>query len=391
MFHKMPFILIAIIAAICLFGSFIPLEVKAFLFTISLTIKSIIIAILPFIIFGLLFKVMAQLAHSATKIILLILAAVCCSNFLSTFLSHYVGIWVYHFDLSVILPKSSNELPPLWNLSIPKLIPNDIAMYLGLILGIVTSYLKPKEATKIAHFLDNIINKVLQIFTYVIPFFVAGFIIKLDYDGSVLTIMHDYAKIFIVIALAQFAYISFIYFIASSKISRFLYSIRNMLPAAIAGFSTMSSAAAMPLTIIGTQKNARNPDLAKSVIPATVNIHLMGDCFAIPILAYAILKSFDIPEPQLFEYLIFACYFVLAKFSVAAVPGGGIIVMLPILEAYMGFNSQMLSMITALYILFDPVITCANVLGNGGFAMMIDKIQGVIFKGRVGKAQRAHQ
>ena len=33
------------------------------------------------------------------------------------------------------------------------------------------------------------------------------------------------------------------------------------------------------------------------------------------------------------------------------------------------------SMITALYILFDPVITCANVLGNGGFAMALDRLR----------------
>ena len=51
-----------------------------------------------------------------------------------------------------------------------------------------------------------------------------------------------------------------------------------------------------------------------------------------------------------------------------------IIVMLPILESHLGFNAQMMSLITALYILFDPVITCANVLGNGGFAMVIDRL-----------------
>ena len=78
-------------------------------------------------------------------------------------------------------------------------------------------------------------------------------------------------------------------------------------------------------------------------------------------------------EPSLLNYMIFALYFVLAKFSVAAVPGGGILVMLPILEKYLGFNSDMMSLITALYILFDPVITCANVLGNGAFAKMIDR------------------
>ena len=74
------------------------------------------------------------------------------------------------------------------------------------------------------------------------------------------------------------------------------------------------------------------------------------------------------------QYLVFAFYFVLAKFSVAAVPGGGILVMLPILESCLGFDAQMLSLITALYILFDPVITCANVLGNGGFALGMDKM-----------------
>nr|WP_269077747.1 cation:dicarboxylase symporter family transporter [Rickettsia felis] len=70
----------------------------------------------------------------------------------------------------------------------------------------------------------------------------------------------------------------------------------------------------------------------------------------------------------------------MAKFSVAAIPGGGIIVMLPILEQYLGFNTNMMSLITALYILFDPVITCANVLGNSAFVKLIDNIYSVTQK-----------
>ena len=151
------------------------------------------------------------------------------------------------------------------------------------------------------------------------------------------------------------------------------YGYTGDIPAAVSGFSTMSSAASMPLTIIGAENSAKNKDLARSVIPATVNIHLIGDCFAIPILAYAVLKSFGMTEPSLLSYLTFSLYFVIAKFSVAAIPGGGILVMLPILEAYLGFNAEMMSLITALYVLFDPVITCANVLGNGAFAKLIDR------------------
>ncbi len=49
----------------------------------------------------------------------------------------------------------------------------------------------------------------------------------------------------------------------------------------------------------------------------------MGDCFAIPIFAFAVLKNFGHFEPAFMDYFIFAVYFMLAKFSVAAVPGGG--------------------------------------------------------------------
>ena len=79
-------------------------------------------------------------------------------------------------------------------------------------------------------------------------------------------------------------------------------------------------------------------------------------------------------EPSLVEYMVFALYFVIAKFSVAAIPGGGILVMLPILEKHLGFTGEMMSLITSIYILFDPVITFGNVFGNGAFAKAIDRL-----------------
>ncbi|BDU61517.1 hypothetical protein HM2_06850 [Candidatus Rickettsia kotlanii] len=104
------------------------------------------------------------------------------------------------------------------------------------------------------------------------------------------------------------------------------------MPVSIGGFSAMSSVISMPLSIIGAENNKA---LARTVVPITVNIHLVGDCFATPILAYAILKSYGLAEPTLFNYFIFTFYFILAKFLVAAIPGSAIIVMLPILEQYL--------------------------------------------------------
>src|SRR3989338_7084773 len=44
--------------------------------------------------------------------------------------------------------------------------------------------------------------------------------------------------------------------------------------------------AAMPLTLLAAEKNTGRPEISGPVIPATVNIHLLGDCFAIPIFAW---------------------------------------------------------------------------------------------------------
>lgn len=383
MFKHMPFILIAVIAAVVLLDPYIPLNIKQILYTVSLSIKECIVMILPIIIFCLLFKTVATLS-SVTKSIIglcVILVFVCCSNFFSTMLSGFIGAFAYKFDLSMIAPHDNSNLEPLWSLNLPTLISNARAMFSGIILGIIAAIFTPRIANQVSGIIEVLVKRVLNCIVYMIPLFVAGFVVKLQTDGVVCVIIKDYALIFGIIAIAQFSYITVLYFVFSGfKVSESFKSIKNMLPAAISGFTTMSSAASMPLTICGAENNAINKDLARSVIPVTVNIHLIGDCLAIPIFAYAVLKSFGMPEPSLLNYLVFTAYFVLAKFSVAAIPGGGILVMLPILEAYLGFNANMLSLITALYILFDPVITCANVLGNGAFAKMIDKCSVFLFK-----------
>lgn len=375
MFRHMPIILALVIATIIAFGGFIPPIIAQFLFGISLSIKSLIIFLLPIIIFGLLYKAAVSLAKDASKIILLILAAVVISNAIATSLSQFLGIWIYKFDMNLTMPDKTTSLTAITLFELPTLIPNHIAMFSGIIIGILSAKIIPIQAGKIGFILEKIVHKLLMIITLLIPIFVAGFIIKLQYEGIIVQIIQDYTIIFAIIAIAQFGYISFLYFIFNKlSISNTISSIKNMLPAALSGFSTMSSAASIPLTLIGTERNAQNKDLIHTVVPATVNIHLLGDCIAIPCFAFAILKNYDLMQPHLFTYLIFTGYFVLAKFSVAAIPGGGILVMLPILEQYLGFNAEMLSLITALYILFDPVITSANVLGNGALAKIIDSI-----------------
>jgi Na+/H+-dicarboxylate symporter len=377
MFHKMPLILLGVIFLVALLNPYIPVGVQSVFFALGLSIKSLIMFFLPLVIFGLLFKTAAQLAKSATKIIAFLLAAICISNFVSTMVSYQVGMLVHHFDLSIMQPRDHVGLMPAWEFSLPRWISNAEALFAGMGLGVALSFISPKMTERLSGTLERVVNVILRGFIGAMPLFIAGFAMKLSYDGLIVKIVKDYALIFAVVAVAVFSYIAFIYLVANRfRAGHFLRSIGNMLPAAVAGFGSMSSAAAMPLTIVGAEKNVTDSDMARAVIPATVNIHLIGDCFAIPIFAFAVLKNFGLEQPELWMYMIFAVYFVVTKFSVAAIPGGGIIVMLPILESYLGFNAEMLSLMTALYILLDPVITCANVFGNGAFAMVFSKLFG---------------
>lgn len=377
MFSKMPFILIAIIVLTALFGQFIPPYYQSLLFAMSLSIKTMIVAILPLVIFGLLFKTAINFANKASKMILIILATVCLSNFSSTFISYGFGNIAYFFDLSIHFPDAESALLPTWEFSLPKWIGNDKAMFLGLVAGIVLGRWKPIVANKISNAFEKIVNGILKAILAVIPLFIAGFVVKMNHDQIMPYILKNYSLILLLIASALFTYISLIYLAVNQfNIKRTIQCFKNLIPAGIAGFGSMSSAAAMPLTIIGVEKNSKDPEFGRSIVPVTVNIHLMGDCFSICIFAFAVMKSFGFAAPSFISYLVFAAYFVLAKFSVAAVPGGGILVMLPILESYLGFNGEMLSLMTALYILFDPIITCANIYGNGGVAMILDRLFG---------------
>lgn len=375
MFRKMPFILLGMLAATAAGYPFMSLTIKSGLYALSLTIKSFILFTLPLIVFGLLFKTLITLSKRGTVLIVMVLILVCCANYWNTFLSHYIGIWIYHTQVSINLTSAKVALGALWIFNFPAWVGNDTAMLCGIGFGLLGAIFFPEKAFLWASKIELFISKFLQLFLYIIPVFIIGFMVKSMEDGIIYNLIKNYTLIFFMVALVQYGYILFQYFLLSgARIHFFLKKLSSMWPAMLSGFSTMSSAASLPLTLMGVESNTEHKALSKSIVPATVNIHLVGDCIAIPIFAYAVLKTFGHSEPSLLSYAIFAFYFMLAKFSVAAVPGGGILVMLPILHQYLGFNSEMLSLITALYILFDPVITSANILGNGAFALFIDKI-----------------
>lgn len=372
---KMPLVLLGIIGVILALGSMMPLALKAGLYATSVSIKGLIVAALPIIIFGLLFRAAVLMARKATWIVALILGSVCLSTFVAVFLARFVGLGLYNMDLSMALPPVLDPLVPLWNWEMQSWISNSMVMMGAVASGIIGVFTVPEEAARFSEALDRLVATILRALTYVIPLFVAGFVVKLQHEGVFVTILKNYSLVFAGISVAQFAYIFLLYgMLAKGSFSKMCTMIRNMLPATISGFTSMSSAASMPLMIEGVEKNTTHKHMAKVVVPVLVNIHMIGECFTDVILAYAVLKTYGVVDPSLAQYFMFSLWFFVARFSCAGIPGGGILVVKPFLLTYFAFTEDMFSLIAALYILFDPMLTAANILGDGALAQWLDKI-----------------
>ncbi len=370
--------LLMVLVGTLLLGNKLPEGLQSTLYAISLNLKGLLLFVLPAIIFSCLFSCLLTFrGKKAIGFMLILFFMVCLSNLISTLIAYGIGsLELVSLETTFHGVQLAKELTPLWNFEFPAWIPNDYALYLGFLAGSLFSFFPKPAAYRFSEHARRWVTLFLEkIFIPILPIFALGFILKMQHDGILIQIIESYLPLLLIIILTYVVYLAFLFMLAANfNYSQWLKYIKNILPVALMGFSTMSSLATMPLTIKAAEKNTNNIDLARAIIPATVNIHLIGVAIAIPLMALCILLNFGHAFPTFIVYLTFALYFVAAQFAIAAVPGGGILVMLPILETHLSFSGEMSALITALYILFDPAITITNVLGNSALVIIISKV-----------------
>jgi Na+/H+-dicarboxylate symporter len=358
------------------FGQYVDIELKRQLYALSLFLKDLIVFVLPTLIFSFVFNGILQLKNESLKVILVLVPLVCLSNFSGFWMSYIFATPILETGLIKISQlEPLQQLVPAWDFALPPIIKNDVALFLGVAVGIIGNFVKTPEISKINKTLNICAEFILKkLICPVLPVFVMGFIIKMQHEGTLSLIIREYAALLGLVAVLAYGYMFLVIFLISNRsFKTAIEKFKNMLPAVMIGLCSMSSAAAIPTTIIGSQKSLENKDIANFVVPATANMHLLGDCFALPIIGLALMVSFGYELPSFGQYLIFTLYGVVAKFAAAGIPGGSALVFVPIFESVFGFSAPMLTAITAIYVLFDPIATSSNVFGHGMFAMLFEK------------------
>jgi Na+/H+-dicarboxylate symporter len=375
--QKLLIILTLTIAFVWIFGDLLPYDIKSGLYSISLSIKWLITFIIPAMIIVFMASVLSSLSRGAFLFIVILISLVLLSNFAAVLFSYgFFNLAVSNLEAAKPVATNTQSLQTLWQIPTFSLLKNDTALLLGLSLGLIASFWKNPRLNNALEWLKKAMGQVVKfVILPLLPLFVLGTMLKLQYDDVLSHILVTYDKVFLFFCLGQFVYAILLFSLAAG-FSRNLFSkyLKNIFPAFITGLTTISSAATMPVTIIATEKNTGSSKLAHTIIPATVNIHLLGTAIGMNILILSTFSIFGYSTPEISTYLPYALYFAIAQLAVMGVPGGSVFTMMPIVEAHLGATPEMLALISTMVILFDPFDTSINVTCNGAFAIIFRKI-----------------
>ncbi len=368
---SLPMQLLIIVAGTFLLGHLIPLAYKSFFYTVSTQLQEVLVFVLPFIVFSYIFACLVSFENNVVLFLLTLLILVVLSNGLSSLYAYGVGKFCFSYATSIqpvtsqVEPLKAMEIFTFYKVS------NLYALLSGTILGLIFFYFRYPRVVKLAESLKAAANFFLRsIFIPLIPLFIFGFMLKMEHDGILSQALTSYAPIVVIAVVAQALYISGMFMIAAHfKFGSWATYIKNAFPSMVTAFTTMSSSITMPLVLQGAEKSSKYPKVVQACVPATINIHTVGDSITLPLLIMATLLTFGHPFPSFETYLTFTGYYVLQKFAGATVPGGGVMLAMPILQGLFGFDPTMQGFITAIYMLFDPFLTVGNVTGNGAFAI----------------------
>jgi Na+/H+-dicarboxylate symporter len=380
LFKSLPAQLILCLIAGLTLGTHIPLEIANTLYTISCLIKDLLMYALPFIIFSYMWAALSAFGNRGFVLVILTFLLIIAANTITLLTAYGVGSLILPaiFDGSITRLSVDNTVTvtSLWTIPDWQYIKPVHGMIAGMLIGFLTMAThSPELRRRGARMRDLATAGLKKGFIPVLPLYVLGFVMKLSRDGHLGSLMHGYAHTFLFICILIIAYLVFWYYVGSYfNISKCVSSLREMLPAGITGLTTMSSSAAMPVTLDATEKNIDDREFADFIIPTSVNAHLMGDGLSITITAMALLLMSGQGLPTWPVFLMYTVHYCLVKFSAAGVPGGGVIVILPVVRDYLGLDEATTSLLATIYMLQDPILTSANVMGNGAFAMVTHRL-----------------
>ena len=375
---------IAIVSGI-LCGLFFPEWAVRIFLTFNSLFGSFLDFVVPLIILGLVAPGIAELGRGAGKMLAVTLLIAYVSTLFSGFLAYFSCDAVYPFLLENVSAEASGLLAgntratgvaPFFILPLPPLFGVMSALVFAFMLGIGLTLIPGQETLKNTLFdFREIVNKTISgVIIPLLPVFIFGIFLKMTYEGQVAQVLGVFLKIILLIFVLTIILLLVQFFIAGAVGRQNPFKLlKTMLTAYVTALGTQSSAATIPVTLQQAVKCGVTPKVAGSVIPLCATVHLAGSMLKITACAMAVMIMLNVPY-SLTQFTGFIFLLGITMVAAPGVPGGAIMAAIGVLQSVLGFGTEAIGLMVALYIAMDSFGTACNVTGDGAIAVIVDKI-----------------
>ncbi|OEX92171.1 dicarboxylate/amino acid:cation symporter [Corynebacterium sp. Marseille-P4321] len=277
---------------------------------------------------------------------------------------------------------SEGGLAPFFEVDMPAPFEVMSALLLAFVLGLAMTAVKSDNLYNVLEELNDVVLKVVTTFVIpLLPLFIFGTFLNLGMNENFGDTMAAMGVVLVLSIVMTIIIVLLQYLVAGvvAGVNPFT-ALKNMLPAYFTALGTSSSAATIPVTYGSTLKNKVDEDVAGFVVPLCATIHLSGSMQKITLYALSIvyMASLDVTSGQIIGFILLLGIMMIAA---PGVPGGAIMAAVGLLQANLGFDESMVSLMIASYIVVDSFGTAANVTGDGAIALIVNKFAAGKIKG----------
>lgn len=339
--------------------------------------------LIPLIIIGLVLPAIADIGHTALKLLLTTVAIAYLDTVLCGLMAYGTGNWLFPSIVSEVaqsataVSQEAVTIKPFFEINIPPMFDVMSALVFSFMMGLCIAYGKLTTLHTISkEFMAVVTQTISKLVIPLLPIYIFGIFLEMTFTGQVWHIVSVFAQVIIVIFILHIVILLYQFCVAGLITRRNpIRLLWNMLPAYMTALGTSSSAATIPVTLQQTKKNGVNERVAGFCIPLCATIHMSGSAMKITSCALTICLLQGLPY-DFGTFLHFILMLGIVMVAAPGVPGGAIMAALAPLSAILGFDAAQQALIVALYIAMDSFGTACNVTGDGAIALIIDRING---------------
>lgn len=336
---------------------------------------------IPLVILGFILKGISEIGAKSGKIVGLVVAFCYGLTVIGGFLAFFAVM-----AFSNVLLAGGGELQgnyreavdPLMNIAIAPIMPIMTALIFAFVVGTFMNNL-PEDNTikKLSNDFHLIVKQLIaKIIIPLLPIHISGIFARIAFEGQAADVLGTFFRVLILILGLHFAFIFVLYFIAGLIYKKNPFAImKQMIPSYVTALGTQSSAATMPVNLVNVRKIGVHKNVAEFVVPFGATILLVGSTISIVACAIVVMFMFDMPI-VMGDVVPFILVLSMTMVAAPGVPGGAIIAALGALEFELGFSSEMMALMIALYIAQDSFGTAVNISSDGAVAIFLNRILG---------------